>query len=689
MAAGSATGASHMHETGTPGNLPAVNSDRKRWSMRAMRLLPLLAMASLLGCDGTGDFLRGRAPAAAYAAPLAADTTVVTTRRVWSSAGSNSDSIMSITSGAIMPNGAGMVSTDWLTGDPGVFDLTSKDFRRFRFNDVPWDTGFANVWVPSPDGSQIAVDWSNYVESLVELRIIDVATGTSRTVMTADTAIANAIMPVAWTPSGDGVFALLWPSHSVGGDVEVVLIPAAGGTPRPVHTIPSSARPYRMSLSSDGRWLLYSHRVLRDQQSRSDIYIIDVHSGGARPLVEHPATDQLVGWLPGTDVVLFSSDRSGATDLWSVRVINGRASAEPRLVRSGFFRSEAIGFGDGALFYSVQTGSNGLAVVNVDPQRGVPHGPASPTMTDLRSAFYRTLAWSPDGKTLAAPMRGLGSGTMTLYSMDTGETREFWLNEDVYPTAMAWAADGKALFLRAGAAGWNAAGPHHFLRLDLVTGAITRLFAAVEPEESGPHWRFLVTPDDRSIVLRQQRTLDDGRTEMTLVLRSLSDGSERELHRTSGYIPEFSLSADGTQLAFMQQVWERSDSLFVLRMDGSLPVRYVASWDYDTVSLLGWLPGGNALLGARLTGPYSGSRAEDGPREEILRIELDGSATVVGTSPFRPGRGARVQGYHRSRLVLSPAGNRLAHQHAVDVGQELWRMDGLHALFARDATGRR
>ncbi len=655
--------------------------------MRAMRILPLLAVVPLLGCDGTGDWWRGPGAGTAYAAPLASDTSVVTTRRVWSSAGSNTDSILYLTSGAIMPDGAGMVSTDWLTGDPGVFDLASKDFRRFRFNDQPWDTGFASAWVPSPDGSQVAIDWLHTFDRQVHLRIVDITTGESQTILTPDSASANNIMPVAWTPTGDAVFALLWP-RDPRGHVEVVLIPAAGGTPRLVHTIPRRSAPLRMSLSPDGRWLLYSHRVLRDLQSRSDIYIIDVQAGGATALVEHPGVDLLVGWLPGTDVVLYSSDHSGTTDLWSVRVTNGRASAEPRLVRSGFFRSEAMGFADGALFYSVQTGSNGLAVVNVDPQSGVPHGPASPPMTDLQRGTL-ALAWSPDGQTLAAPMLGLGSGTITLYSMGTGETRVFWLDENVYPMVMAWAADGTALFLRAGEAGWNPTGPHHFLRLDLVTGAITRLFAAADPEERPPLWRFLVTPDGRSIVLRQQRTLDDGRTEMTLVLRALEDGSERELHRTSGYIPEFSLSADGTQLAFMQQVWEHSDSLFVMRMDGSLPVRYVGSWEYDTVSLLGWLPAGNALLGARLTGPYSGGFTEEWPSEEILRIELNGSTTVVGASPFRPGRGARVQGDHRSRLVLSPAGNRLLHHHAVDAGQELWRMDGLHELFANEPPERR
>jgi dipeptidyl aminopeptidase/acylaminoacyl peptidase len=535
----------------------------------------------------------------------------------------------------------------------------------------------------SPDGSQVTFIWLSRLPQDY-LRVVTVATGESRTLLTRDTTEIGPRFPVAWTPAGDSVFAWL---ADEGADAEVVLIPAAGGTPRLVHAIPRDAARtmQHMSLSPDSRWLLYGHELSRHQQSRSDIYIIDVQNGGARPLVEHPAVDLLVGWLPGTDIVLFSSDRSGTRDLWSVRVVNGRASAEPRLVRSGFFRSEAVGFGGGALFYRVNTGSSGPAIVNIDPESGALLGAASPPLAGFDRAFYRGMAWSPDGQTLAALTWERGLRTVTLHSMRTGESRVLWLDKAVQPYTAQWAADGQTLFLRAGEAGSSPNSPTHFLRLDPVTGTTTRLFPAADPGEPEPYpfsQLFRVTPDGRFVVLlRQLRAPDDDRIEMKIVLRSIEDGSDRELHRTSGVIPEFSISADGTHLAFVKQAWQDSDSLFVMKMDGSQPLRAVASWDPDEVTLLGWLPAGNALLAARLT--------EDGNAEEILRVELDGSVTVAGISPFRPGRGARtVPGYYRSRLILSPAGNRLVHT-VSDLGEELWRMDGLHELFARDAVGRR
>jgi Tol biopolymer transport system component len=645
--------------------------------MRSMRILPLLAIVALPGCDGTGDWLRGQAAGTAYAAPLTGDTSVVTIRRVFSQAPNTGSSIIGVAS--IMPDGAGLATTEWPSGDPAILDLATRTYRRFHVNDAPYDRGLALQSSASPDGSQIALLWMNQrPDELEGLRVVDVATGASRMIMTRDTASEGQPYPVAWTPAGDSIFALLVDRDHRSG-VQVVLVPAAGGTPRLVHSIPAGAGPSKVSLSPDGRWLAYDHEISRNQQARSDIYIIDVQRGGARPLVEHASVDALAGWLPGTDVVLFSSDRSGTTDLWSVHVANGRASGEPRLVRSGFFRSYAIGFGGGALFYGVTTGSSGAAIVNVDPQSGA-LGAASPPLANLSAVFWG-LAWSPDGHTLAALTRQRLLHTVTLHSMETGERRVFWLDKDVTPFAAQWAADGRALFLRVQEAGSEPRSPVHFLRLDLVTGTSTRVFEGVDPGNFPFDRTFRLTPDGRSLLqLRQLGTVNDERAGMALVARSLEDGSERELHRTSGFIPEFSISRDGTQLAFVQQAWKHADSLFLMTMDGSKPLRAIARWDTDEVSLLGWLPAGNALLAARLTA--------DGKAEEILRIELDGSTTVAGTSPFRPGRGASVPGSRRSRLVLSPAGNRLTHIVSAS-GEELWRMDGLYELFGHNPSARR
>jgi Tol biopolymer transport system component len=632
------------------------------------RLLPLILLP-LWGCGGSGEWWPRPVFAGEAATPLANDTTVVTTRRVWTSAQYSKPLPFDLN--AAMPDGAGMAAVDWMKRDVAIFDFASGTLRPMGISGegVPLNP------LPSPDGRHIAYTWLDHQPSL---RLVDVVSGERRTLIMTDSAGGAQSFPVAWTPAGDSVFVVEW-ARAAG--MKLLLAPVSGGTPRLVHSIPDgSGGDLRFSLSPDGRWLLYEHEDPRAQTPHADIHRINVQGGGASPLMEHAADERLVGWLPGTDVLLFTSDRSGTTDLWSVRVANGRVVGQPQLVRSGFLRTWPAGFGGGALFFRVATGSAGQSIVSVDPSSGALRGEASPPVESL-TAVHRTLAWSPDGHTIAAPTAARGNvGTITLHSMQTGVSRKFVLEHGIHPLLVSWAPDGNALYVRSGETGRGVpTGRHRFLRLDVVTGATTPLFDAPDGEESPPLWQFLVTRDGRSLLLRQQHSDGNGEKGTRIVLRSLADGSDREVYRTTGFIPEFALSDDGTKLAFMQQRWQRADSLFVMRLDGSQPPQFVATWAPDQVTLLGWLPGGNTMLAARLT--------EDASAEEILRIGMNGTITDVGRSPFIPQRGQKVQGYYRSRLTLSPAGNRLLHW-VSDAGSELWRMDGLPELFANRGSDR-
>ena len=48
----------------------------------------------------------------------------------------------------------------------------------------------------------------------------------------------------------------------------------------------------------------------------ADIWIVSVASGGARPLIIHPASDQEPEWSPDGKRILFDSDRAGDADIY-------------------------------------------------------------------------------------------------------------------------------------------------------------------------------------------------------------------------------------------------------------------------------------------------------------------------------------------------------------------------------------
>jgi Tol biopolymer transport system component len=656
--------------------------------MHTQRFLLLFAALPLIGCDSVRNLMRTTSTEPGYAPALANDTSVVTTRRVMTMTRSSQ---VDVSFSYPMPDGNTVAVTDWNTGDPAILDLDSQEIRRLALNSAPYAEGIAMSMLPTPDGRRLAHSWqvvttpTSSSTARMEIRITDVATAASRTVMAIDTPIMAWLQALGWNSTGDSVFVLLLNANEKPDDGALFLVPTMGGTPRRLADVPlSSVAAGAVVLSPDARHLVWNRDLSRAQTGRSDIYITDVLSGRTRALVEHPAVDELLGWLPGTNVVLFTSDRSGTTDLWSVRVANGRASAAPQLVRTGLFRSGAIGFASGAFFYTVQTGWRGPGIVGLDPRTGSPVGAVSTPLRDFNT-YPRSLRWSPDGQSIAGVSQSRGRNVVKVHSMATGSRETFWMDAGVNPLAIAWAPDGKSLYVRAtvsAPSGFSSRGPHQFLRLDLVRGTTTRLPGPDDPELGNALRPFLVTADNQSLLLgagqiREERHID----EMALVLRSVQDGSERVLYQTAGFVPDFHLSADGAQLAFVKSLPGHADSLFVLGMDGAQPARVVSAWRNDEFTLLGWMPAGDAFLTARLT--------PDRKSEELVRVGMDGSVTVVGTSPFTPERGQPVLGHGRSRLTLAPSGTRLTKDVLTDELQELWRMDGLPALFAAMGNGGR
>jgi Tol biopolymer transport system component len=153
------------------------------------------------------------------------------------------------------------------------------------------------------------------------------------------------------------------------------------------------------SRPSDGKW------------NPDDIYLYDLESGESRAIIEHPADDGAIGILPGTDWLLFASNRQGSVDLWGVRFWEGRVAGEPFLIKQGLGRFYPLSFtNDGAFYYATRAVTDDVFLADVDPKtqkfQGEPRRLASRWEgTTIGGSF------SPDGKSIAyVAYRGSGFG---------------------------------------------------------------------------------------------------------------------------------------------------------------------------------------------------------------------------------------------------------------------------------------
>lgn len=181
-------------------------------------------------------------------------------------------------------------------------------------------------------------------------------------------------------------------------------------------------------LSPDGRYLVYDVAVQKDS-SRRDIFLLSADGSREIPLIQHPADDQVLGWVPDGKTILFASDRSGTWDAWSISVVEGKAQGSPERIKREIGQVQPMGFTrNGSFYYSVSTGMSDVYLATLDPETGKLASP--PKLVSSRyTGNNEQPAWSPDGQYLVyKSVRGVralyGQGIISILSIDTGQQRE-------------------------------------------------------------------------------------------------------------------------------------------------------------------------------------------------------------------------------------------------------------------------
>jgi Tol biopolymer transport system component len=576
-------------------------------------------------------------------AVLQIDTSRIVTRRVWAGAAVDA-------TGSPSPDGSFLSFRDETTGDLAIRDLTTGESRRLT-NKGPWmeSSEMALFSVVARDGQHIAYTWLN--ESLEwEIRVIRFDGGEARVVVGPS---REWVQPYDWSPDGQHILVRIVDTVGVN---RLGVVPAAGGAFRPVTTPIDKRAPLRATFSPDGRFVVFDDRADGDTP-QLDVYVVPVDGGRRRALVEHPASDVVLGWSPDGATILFASNRTGTLAAWLVPVEDGRPAGKPVLVKSDLWRANGMGFTrDGAFFYSIDVGSGDVYVASIDVSSGRVLTP--PTAASQRFlGSNSTPEWSPDGQYLAYVSRQgpgpMGTGSViVIRSLATGDERTVASDMSTFQ-GLRWSPDGR-LLLTAGTDRRSNSGIHV---VDVQTGATRRI-------AEWPSGGAVMSP----VWLRSG-------TSVVYVERSWSESRDRILKQdvASGRITELGRWDMHEQLLYMVAASPTGDSIafgltdakanvpriFVMSAAGGperevarLPAKQYVPWD------LNWTPDGTHLVYVTRT-----PDAIDQPFQMW-------AVAAAGGEPYRVG----IQDARLNQLRIHPDGRRIAYRAGTEQ-QEVWVME--------------
>jgi Tol biopolymer transport system component len=561
------------------------------------------------------------------------------------------------------PDNEGRPSPDgqWLSytspeGDLGIYSLLTGEKRLLKRNqpDASGKRGWVEESIWSPDGKQIAYGWDYCSKSpdCVELRVMQADGSGDRTLYRNGK--VDYVYPFDWSSDGKHISATLY-----GSGRDLALVDTRTGEARVLKSFPRTQTPAKLLFSPDGRYLAYDVEQ-RDSPNR-DVWLMSL-DGSQIPLVQHPADDRIVAWLP--DGVLFASDRTGTMDIWMQPVANGRPQGPPERLRAGIGNLQyVLGLTrSGSLYYSVRTAANDVFVAPLDPatgkvvSRGVP-------VSQRHAGRYGYAVWSRDGRRMAAIVKSSNKPgpfsigpfeVIVLQELTTGEER------DLKPSIPSlfnfdWAPDGRSLV----ASGLSSAGRWGIYRIDLQSGEAAPLVtseAALAFPQLSPDGRILYYSDYAS-------------GERKIMALDLSSGSKRTvLEGEHDYQLDewFLLSPDGGRITFQADNGTKARVLIAPAKGGEAHILRETKSGLLQPWGLTWSLDGRYVLFAE--------RPDAKSMYELWRVPAQGGQTEK--------LGLAADGLHAPRV--HPDGTRITYSSGNFHGSEIWVLENF--LPARTAS---
>ncbi len=482
-------------------------------------------------------------------------------RRVW--AGPDVDVM-----GSLSPDGRYLSCVDGTTGDLALRDLTTGKMRRLTNEG---SRPYVKASAISRDGKEVAYNWPNK-DGYPDLRVVRVDGSAPRVLYNVKGAWAS---PHDWSPDGKYILTRLYKEPST---FQIAVISIVDGSLRVLKTL--EWVPTKIKFSPDGRYIAYD---LQQQDSGTrDIFLLAADGSREIRLIEHPADDQLLGWTPDGNHILFASDRSGTMSAWMIRVTDGKPQGSPELVKPDIGQIIPIGFTPaGSFYYGLAIGTGDVYTAELDLATG--RVLTEPQIATQRYVGWNTSpAWSPDGQYLAYisrnrhPLVVQRPEIITIRSLKTGEERDLSPKLPFMWGPIRWSPDGRSILV----SGKDNKARHGLYLIDAQTAKATPLEMWQDSIDI-PAW----FPDGKRLLYRSWQR-EAGTITQTILVRDLETGRETEFFRpTPGLIiDDIALSPDGQQVALtLLEKETRSSVLKVLPVAGGDARELVRAKEPETI----------------------------------------------------------------------------------------------------------